>query len=214
MLSNQGLFVANREVGVNDGLTSIKNRETYGKIFIALKYFLILAGSLSNFVARCLIFNIIILFGARDKLREAFDKSLEFQLSIIEIIMLGHVFTFRSLCKITGTRTKNSNIPNSRYDIRGILRYNEIHEQYWNYKQITYKDEESSYSIFANVFPITKFLDIPEIELPNQDSKNIISNKFYEEKREVELSTAENDAHKGYFSFHKRSRKKVDSQSL
>lgn len=59
-----------------------------------IKYIFIIAGSLINSVARCLILNVIVLFGVRDRVKKSFDDVMNIQLSIIEIIIFGNIFLF------------------------------------------------------------------------------------------------------------------------
>lgn len=182
-----------------------------------IKYIFIIAGSLINSVARCLILNVIVLFGVRDRVKKSFDDVMNIQLSIIEIIIFGNIFLFRLLCKITGTRIKKPDDPDDKYDTRGYLKYSEIHRQYWSHMDITYKDDENAYSVSTNIKPITKFLDITNDKtLPGN---NIRQDSSFEphtnnENCENELSTTDGEVHKRYFSFYRNRKKVGDSQSL
>ncbi|CUM54295.1 unnamed protein product [Debaryomyces tyrocola] len=181
------------------------------------KYIFIIAGSLINSVAKCLIINVIVLFGVRDRVKKSIDDVLNIQLSIIEVIIFGNIFLFRLLCKITGTRMKKPDGSDDKYDTRGYLRYSEIHRQYWSHMDITYKDDENAYSVSTNVKPITKFFDITNDKaLPGN---NIRQDRPFEpninnENGENELSTTDGEVHKRYFSFYRKQKKVGDSQSL
>lgn len=177
---------------------------------LILRYVFIIAGSLINSVARCLILNVIVLFGVRDRVKKSFDDVLNIQLSIIELIIFGNIFLFRLLCKITGTRIRKADDSDDKYDTRGYLRYSEIHHQYWSHMDITYKDDENAYSVSTNVKPITKFLVITNDQaLPGN---NIRQDRPFEqninsENGENELSTTDGEVHKRYFSFYRKQKK-------
>lgn len=220
-MSDQDLIVTRKSRGENPGVIFESDSNYVQNIFSSIfKYVFIIAGSLINSVARCLIFNVMVLFGVRDRIKGACDNVLNIQLSIIEIIVFGNIFLFRFLCKITGTRIKqndDSDDKYDKYDNRGYLRYSEIHRQYWSHGDITYKDEEDAYSISTNIRPITKFLDIENVEtVPCNDVRNNHSYETHANNENVEnaFSTADVEGHKRYFSFYRKQKKVGDSQSL
>lgn len=221
-MSDQDLIVTRKSREENSGVIFESDSNYVQYVFSSiLKYVFIIAGSLINSAARCLIFNVIVLFSFRDRVKGAYDNVLNIQLGIIEIIVFVNIFLFRLLCKITGTRIKihdDSDYKNiGKYDSRGYLRYSEIHRQFWSHRDITYKDENNAFSVSTNLRPITKFLDITNNE--TDQSNDVINGHSFEshtnnENVEKALSTADGEIHKRYFSFYRKQKKTGESQSL
>lgn len=219
-MSDQDLIVTKKskqeksDLGFDDEPTGDYIQNAFSSI---LKYIFIIAGSLINYVARCLILNVIVLFGVRDRVKKSFDDILNIQLSIIEVLVFGNIFFFRLLCKITGTRINKTDGSDDKYDTRGYLRYSEIHRQYWSHMDVTYKDDENAYSVSTNIKPITKFLDITSDKAVPGNS--IRQDRSFEpnahnENVENEFSTRDGEVPKRYFSFYRKQKKVGDSQSV
>lgn len=206
--------------------TEFRNSSLFSIVFNTTIF---MVGSLCNFVASYLIFNIIALFRIRDIIKLSFNNILNMQLIIIELMVMGNIFAYRFICTVTGTRIKQVEGTSNKYDNRGLLRYNDVHNQYWNGRKISYGDNMNSYSVISRVMPITKFLDINDEEIARvtddikpsiHQLQNSVANaessigrpdnvSFTEEvsSSESSASVGEVTPQKSYFSFHRRLKK-------
>ncbi|CUM67206.1 uncharacterized protein PRCAT00004899001 [Priceomyces carsonii] len=240
--------VQDRQISTTESNDSVaegdKSSLLSSTLTFAVNEVLILINAGLKLLVNWLIFNILVLFSLRSYIQRFWSYGVYIVFCWLELFVFLNVFAIRVVYFMTGTKVKHEEPPSTAYNSRGILRLRKIHENFWNKKKVMFAKNADSFSSFANMSPVSKFLDIPSTDFDEthntqgiepeirSNSKQVLpdvsEDPFLYQKNESEAedgaepkiqdvdpeSQEVKDSYKHSYFFHKRPKKTSDTESV